>query len=398
MIRVLFQSWLQVQHSYGIVMAFILIHLQKNYNDKIKIYIQEEKYFNPKWENSKKGIYNKEYTDILSKLQVYNGEPIDLIWRQTFPYNISVEPINIPKCVFYTSEFGKLDASYFNIDNVKLYDDEYIKEYLKIHTNIHFTTPSVWSSIGLKPFSDNDQIITHGVDTNIFYRNFSLRDKIRSKYNIQSNEILMINVGAMTGNKGILLILEALHLLINKLGKTEYKLLLKGSSDLYTSQQFLESYLSQLNTIITKEESNKLEKHIIFIQGTVQFNTLNDLYNCADIYVSPYLCEGFNLTVLEALSAGLPVLVPRTGSTREFINDIYNNSGEQFIHYVDSEIIIVDGNMQNKIRVQDLVGTMINFNKDKLDNTKMSEFINEKYSWNIVSHLVFNYINKLIKK
>jgi glycosyltransferase involved in cell wall biosynthesis len=396
MIRVLFQSWIKIPHSYAVVMCFILIHLQKNYKDKIKIYIQEEKYFNPKW--LAKNVYNKEYTDILSKLQIYNGEQIDLIWRQTFPYNISAEPIDIPKCIFYTSEFGKLDASYFNIDNVKLYDDEYIKEYLKIHQNIHFTTPSLWSSIGLKPFSNNDQIITHGVDTNIFYRNLTSRDKIRSKYNIQQDDILMINVGAMTGNKGILLILEALHLLINKLGKTEYKLLLKGSSDLYMSQQFLESYLSRLNTIITKEESDNLDKHIIFIQGTVQFNTLNDLYNSADIYVSPYLCEGFNLTVLEALSAGLPVLVPRTGSTRVFINDICSNSGEQFIHYVDSEVITVDGNIQNKIQVQDLVGTMMNFNKGKLDNTEMAQYINEKYSWNAVSHLVFNYINTLIKK
>ena len=398
--RVLFQSWTKIPHSYSVVMCFILIHLYKNYKDVIQIYVEEMPYFNPKWNNSKKAIYSTEYIDILSSFKVYNGEEIDLIWRQTYPYNISAEPINIPKCIFYTSEFGKLDASYFNVDNVKLYDDEYIKSYIKSNKNIHFTTPSLWSSTGLLPFSNQDRIITHGVDCTIFYKQTTnMRYKIREKYNINKNDILMLNVGAMTGNKGILLILEALHIIVNKIGNTNYKLLLKGSDDLYTSQQFLEHYISQLTTIITKQESDKLHNHIIFIKDTIQFKTLNDLYNSADIYVSPYLCEGFNLTVLESLCAGLPVIVPETGSTKEFIKDIYQNGGDDFIHYVKSSVVKNENGMQNRINTSDLVATLIDFDANKKrNNSKMSCFINNNYSWNSVSTMVFDYINKIIQE
>jgi hypothetical protein len=267
-IKVLFQSWHQVQHSYGIVMCFILFHLHKNYKDEIDIYIEEMPYFNNKWNDTKKNIYNDSYNKVLTTFKVYNNEPIDLIWRQTFPYNITIINPNIPMIVFYTSEFSKLDPSYFNIDNVKMLDDMTIKDYLENNKQISFTTPSKWSSKGLIDYSDRDYIITHGVDCNIFYKKNenNTRNQIRKKYNVSDSDILLINIGAMTGNKGILLILQAMHHLINVLEKYEYKLLLKGSNDLYTSREFLENYLNQLENVISKQHSERLQAHIIFIR------------------------------------------------------------------------------------------------------------------------------------
>ena len=395
--KVLFQSWTQVQHSYGIVMCFILKHLQQNYKGQIDIFVQEMPYFNSKWNDSKKNIYNKEYTDILSNLQVYNGEQVDIIWRQTFPYDITSIPNDIPKCIFYTSEFGNLDTSFFNISNVKMYDETFIKEYLLQYDNIYFTSPSIWSSNGLKPYCKRDRIITHGVDTNIFYKhsNDTIRNKIRKKYNINDTDILMINIGAMTGNKGIILILESLNYIINKMGKYEYKLLLKGSGDLYTSQQFLESDMNRLQC--TNEELQKLQQHIIFINDTLQFDRINDLYNAADIYISPYLCEGFNLTPLEALSSGLDVLVPQTGSTKEYMQNIYDNGGENYIHYVTSSVIETAMGFQNSINVNDIINVLLNFKKGNGGYNQMVQYIQEHLSWNAVSHLVFNYLYEIIE-
>jgi len=395
--KVLFQSWIQVQHSYGIVMCFILKHLQQNYKGKIIIYVQEMPYFNPKWNDSKKCVYNKEYTDILSELKQYNGEQVDLVWSQTYPYDITRISNDIPKCVFYTSEFSKLDTSFFNISNVKMYDDEYIKDYLAKNDNIYFTSPSKWSSNGLIPYSKRDRIITHGVDTDIFYKHTddTIRNKIRKKYGISETDILMINIGAMTGNKGIILILESLNYLVNKMGKCQYKLLLKGSGDLYTSQQFLENDMNRLQC--TNEELVKLHKHIIFINDTLSFDRINDLYNAADIYVSPYLCEGFNLTPLEALSAGLDVLVPQTGSTKEYIQSIYENSGKNYIHYVKSHVIENPMGYQNHINVNDVINALINFKKGNDGYLQMVNYIKEALSWNAVSHLVFNYMNEIVQ-
>jgi glycosyltransferase involved in cell wall biosynthesis len=400
MIHVLFQGWSQVQHSYGIVMAFLLVHLHKNYNDKITIYVQEMPYYNAKWNESKKMVYNEEYNNILSNFKQYNGEKIDLIYRQTFPYNISIYDANIPKCIFYTSEFGRLDPSYFHIDGVKILDNQIIQNHLNNNKNIFFTTPSLWSSNGLKEYTTtNDRIITHGVDTTIFYKhtNSELRNKIRKLYSVNETDILLINIGAMTGNKGITLILQTLHVLINKLNKTQFKLLLKGSDDLYTCQQFLEQYLMNLH--ITFGELEKLKKNIIFTNKTLQFKSINDLYNAADLYISPYLCEGFNLTVLEALSSGLSVVVPTTGSTKEYIEDIYKNGGKDYIYYIPSKVLENNSGYFNDINTNDILNILLQFKhkESHLQYDQMFSYIETHYSWNYVSSLLYEYFLDIIQ-
>tara|TARA_Y100000310_G_scaffold241139_1_gene245057 strand:- start:12280 stop:13560 length:1281 start_codon:yes stop_codon:yes gene_type:complete len=47
---------------------------------------------------------------------------------------------------------------------------------------------------------------------------------------------------------------------------------------------------------------------------------LNQLYNCADLYMSTHLGEGFGLTQFEAMAAGVPVLVPDNTVTPELVD------------------------------------------------------------------------------
>ena len=49
-----------------------------------------------------------------------------------------------------------------------------------------------------------------------------------------------------------------------------------------------------------------------------------DLYRVADAYVSPYLAEGFNLPVLEAVASGLPVICTAGGPTEDFCSDLFS--------------------------------------------------------------------------
>lgn len=411
-LRILFETWHMLQHSYGIVSAFILIHFYKKYSNKVEIYVKEVPYYIENWNNTKKLVYSEEYNEILKNLKQWNGEEIDIIYRQTFPYNILVhnENINIPKCVFYTSEFGVLEPNYFLVATPENTEktDEYIKVYLKQFKNIYFTNPSSWSAQGMKKYLEEpekrDRIITHGVDSSIFYRNKKNRQIIRNKYNIKDTDILMINIGSMTGNKGIVLILEAMHYLINIFKKTHFKLLLKGSSDLYNSRLFIEKYFEEIkktNIMNEHEINNLLENYIIFTENTLSFNVINDLYNAADLYISPYLCEGFGLTMLEALSSGLNVLVPSTGSSSDYIDNIYDNgNGKDFIIKLESKVIkLEDGKMQNNMFISDLINILIenetNLKKEK-DNSLMFEFIKENYSWYKVSDLLFDYFNYIV--
>jgi glycosyltransferase involved in cell wall biosynthesis len=427
-LKVLFQTWKSLAHSYGIVAAFQLVHLYKNFGpdgkirkNKIIFFVEEMPYFQPHWKP--KLVYSDEYNNILKNLKVYNGEKVDIIYRQTYPYNITINSVDedIPKCVFYTSEFKEfLTPDYFQMNSNAVKTDDYIKIYLEhFKKSIFFTSPSAWSSKGLVKYNitnNRNRIITHGVDLSVFHENKSKRRQIRGMYGITDSDILLISTGAMTKNKGILLILELLNMLVHKCKKTNFKLLLKGTGDLYQSKQFLEIYFKELTegNVITSDEIENLQNFIIFTEKTLSFSAINDLYNACDLYIAPYLAEGFCLSPLESIATGLNVLVPRTGSTKEYIEDIYNNGGDKHIFYVNSDVMTLNNGMsQNNINIQDLFNTIISFeenlvrerkNENNEQNVKsqkfqqMRNFIEKELSWNKVSELLVNYFYDIVYK
>jgi glycosyltransferase involved in cell wall biosynthesis len=365
-VKILFRGWFEIPHSYSLVNCFQIVNLYKKYKDKIDFYIEEMPYFREEWNNSRKLVYNSESNNIIKNFKKWNGEKLDLIYSITYPYDINMynndkEHDVIPKCVFYTSEFATLDTNYFSL-KTPILNDDMIREYVSKHDKLYMTSPSVWSSKGMEKYgmpSHRNRIITHGVDTDLFKYDISSRNNIRQFYGIKDDEILLINIGSMTKNKGMLFILQLLNILVNKLNKKYYKLLLKGTADLYSSKRFLEIYFEELQHggVMTKEEmQNLLSNNIIFTDKTLSYSKINDLFNAADLYLSPYLAEGFNLTCLESLSANLPVMVPRTGSTKEYIEDIYNNGGESHIFYIKSKVINVgNGLQQNEIIIKYII-------------------------------------------
>ena len=406
MISILFEGWRLLQHSYGNVLAFLLIHLWKQYGpdgsikkNEIIFYVRECSYHDINWKNKQKLTYSPEYNRILKNLKQYNWEKVDVIYRQTYPYNLEPPqtPTPTPVCVFYTSEFAILNNSYFHHD-----PKQDIKNYLIKNQNFYFTAPSEWSSRGMTGYLDDksrNRVISHGVDTSIFYRhsNDSIRKQIRSKYCVADTDILLINVGAMTMNKGIFLILEALYQLVI-IQKLPFKLLLKGMTDLYKSREFIDTYLQNLGY-----NNTQLKSHIIFVDGTLNYNEINDLFNSADLYISPYLAEGFGLTMLEALASGLRVLVPRTGSATDYIDPIYKNGGEAYIYYVDSQIIQDNmGLYKNLIHTRDIVDILsknISDIKEGLNDKTyllLKKYIKNNYSWYKISTDLYNYLLDII--
>jgi len=65
----------------------------------------------------------------------------------------------------------------------------------------------------------------------------------------------------------------------------------------------------------------------------IPHSALGDLMRGADVYVSPYRAEGFNLPVLEAAACGLPLVVTKGGPTDEFTH-------KSFTKYVEAERVL----------------------------------------------------------
>jgi glycosyltransferase involved in cell wall biosynthesis len=419
-LNVLFEGWINIPHSYAVVLCFKLIALYKMHKNDINFYIREMPYYNPAWTKMDLSkIYNKEYSEILNNREIFveyipNEHKIDLIYRITYPYNITVdnENMKIPKCVFYTSEFSTLDSTYFTVNKISEEPEKYIENFLTLIKNIYFTGPSNWSIQGLSRYkirNERNKMITHGVDTNLFYVDRTNRSAQRKAFGIEDNEILLMNIGSMTGNKGILLILSALDKLINNNdndnnndnnnnSKKKYKLLLKGTADLYQSKLMLQNYLNILVNSGSISNVDNLLKHIVFTDQTISYEQIRSIYNAGDIYVSPYLAEGFNLTVLEAIACGINVIIPRTGSTKEYIEDLENNGLKSLVNYVDSVIIPEGPNrFRNDIQLENLVDVIKN-GDFSLKNELDFKFLNEKYSWNAVSDQLYSYFLEILNK
>jgi len=191
----------------------------------------------------------------------------------------------------------------------------------------------------------------------------------------------------MTQNKGVHYLLIAIYNIILVHGRTNYKLILKGNDNLYDSKTKVEMVLNELNL------PTQILNYIIFIGDTLTFSTMNEMYNIVDLYVSPYIAEGFNLSPLEALSSGTRVVIPRTGSTVEYMSDIQKNGGSDFITYVDS--IVLKNNMgesYNHINTVDLVSAILSVDfSNELDPSTMISYINKEYSWSKASELLYEY-------
>jgi hypothetical protein len=86
-------------------------------------------------------------------------------------------------------------------------------------------------------------------------------------------------------------------------------------------------------------------------------------------------------------------VVPRTGSTKEYIEDIYANGGSAYIHYVDSRVIDNENGKVNEIKIDDLMNVVLSFKKlgQGLDSAQMVEYIKQKYSWFNVADLLYEY-------
>lgn len=437
-INILFESWYKLQHSYGIVAASLIVHLYEDYHyihgSKIKLfnfYIKDAPYYKENWYNTEKNIYPVKYTNVFKQLVAYTDsslEKMDIIYRQSFPYNIENNDSITPKIIFYTSEFGPgLDISYFtglfpNSSGMSGIVD--INTQL-IEKNLYFTTPSLWSSQGLSSLitlpliaspeesCDKNKIISHGVDTSIYFPfgkdKYNQRLRIRDKYNIKENDILLFHLGAMTTNKGILLILQLLYVLVIHLKKTHFKLLLKGSDDLYDSKEMIKIYFNMFKSqqIISEADIDLLQKNnIIFINDTLTSPVLNAYFNACDTYISPYNAEGFGMVFLESLSSGLPIIVPETGSTKEYLTDIYENvnNSSRYIYYIKSDIVINSGKMTNNIDINNLLKTIIDNEQciqemkqtRFVENSDLYNYIDKKHSWYVIAEEMKNYILNIL--
>jgi len=136
-------------------------------------------------------------------------------------------------------------------------------------------------------------VIFNGIDTQEF------KPTNQKDYNIF--EILCVS--RLTQRKGIAYLISAFAKIYVKFPNT--KLNIVGEGDVKKK-------------LITQAKNLNLTKNIEFT-GRIAHEKLPQVYSQSSIFVLPSLNEGMSNTILEAMSAGLPIIATNTGGTKELV-------------------------------------------------------------------------------
>lgn len=184
-------------------------------------------------------------------------------------------------------------------------------------------------------------IVPTGIDTEKFYiennKKFNIKMK-RKELNIKVDDFVLLSVSRIGKEKNIDLLLSSMNDIVEKNNKI--KLLIVGDGP------DLEEYKRYVS-------DNKLNDYVIFT-GKVPWDTIQEYYLLSNVFVTASTSETQGLTVIEAMSASLPVICIDDDSFKETVNHRVNGlvfkEKKDYIHYV---LEISDNDkLYNKLRVQ----------------------------------------------
>jgi len=320
MLNLVVEGWRFLPHSYSIVNQFQCLEFLKR-RDRVNLFHRDVAYYNPNWQMLE-GIFRVEDENKLRNIPQPKQDG-DVTFRIKYPYNLA--PAQSKKTfVFATSEM--LAVPPFMLENGKSLEENH-KD-----SDVVIITPSQWSKRGfLNSGADPDRVVVipHGVDPQIYY---PVESKKRSKLRNDlgwDESFIFLNISSMLVCKGIDILLKAFAQVVENYPQT--KLVLKGLDSLYYSQNILEDILENL----TFGELENILPRLSYIGDSLSFVEIAQLYQGADVYVSPYLSEGFNMPVLEALACGLPVICTKGGPTDDFTNPDFALNIESQLGYMD---------------------------------------------------------------
>lgn len=173
------------------------------------------------------------------------------------------------------------------------------------------------------------EVLSNMIDTRKFRNELSDidKEKLYQKYNLKPENKIVLFTGRLTPDKGILELLEA----FNNLNLNNVILLIVGS------------YYFKSDTHSDFEKQFKdLANSSVRFTGFVEYEDIPKTYQLADIVVLPSIWEDpAPLTVIEALSAGVPLITTDSGGIPEYVkgtDTIVLTRDENLVNNITSSI------------------------------------------------------------
>jgi glycosyltransferase involved in cell wall biosynthesis len=146
------------------------------------------------------------------------------------------------------------------------------------------------------------KLIFNGVDTNRFNPIGKKSSLIEQNDGTNNLVINLLAIGRLASQKGHKYLIKALYNLINS-GLKNLKLYIVGSGEL---QRELEALTKDLG----------IQKHVVLLGNRTE---IPEIIRASHIYVMPSLWEGLSVSLLEAISMGIPIVATNVGSNESLL-------------------------------------------------------------------------------
>lgn len=209
-------------------------------------------------------------------------------------------------------------------------------------------------------------VIKNGIEIKHYNFNEKTKKDIRNKYNIKTDNFLIMYAGWLEQRKNLMFQLECLKELLKK--RDDITMLFAGEGSL---KQEMEKYV----------EDNGLKQNVIFTGYVSSEEELYSLYYTSDLFFFSSLTDSDGLVVVEAALNKTPSLVLEGVAACERITNNYNGYiCENDLHKCVSKIInIMD-------------------NKEELKNISLNAFNTLPKDWEDISKEYESFYNIVIKK
>lgn len=184
----------------------------------------------------------------------------------------------------------------------------------------------------------------------IKHENKSSIKNLREKYNICKSDFLILFVGRICQEKGVLELLKAYE----KANIDNAHLIIVGGN--YFASDVVSSFEKDIVS-----RAKKMKQKITFT-GYIPFDEIEEFYSIADLAVFPAIWdEPAGLTIIEAMNSGVPVITTNVGGIPEYVGE--------------GNVIILD---KNEFLITELENSILdvyqNLSKSKLMALKASKF------------------------
>lgn len=263
-----------------------------------------------------KTLYNSLYNKVVKLVTSKKYDKI-VIENNMFIYDLIKDKVDAELIYHMHNDFNEWDKTEENYRKIANTASKIlvVSEYIKNRVNSVEKTDKV-------------RVLYNAIDTAIYNNTVQLKNE----YNIDNKDIVVGYCGRITREKGILELVKA----IKKIDTNKnVKLLIVGS-------QWYEKLYEDKYVLKLKEEINPIKDKVIFT-GYIKQEDMPKVYNTLDIVVIPSLWEEpFGCVAIEAMAAGKPLVVAKSGALPEIVNEDYAYIIEKNSQFID--------NMTNSIK------------------------------------------------